>query len=106
MQTANDLKKIQRVERILNLYPNVPNKNEIIYKCTLKNDLERGFQLIFTMNGNKKYIYLIDLYHLTIPSRLNIKKSNFNLQLEYFSKTKYKKDIKDILFKSKELIPQ
>ena len=52
-------------------------------------------QKIF-MNDN--LIYLIDLYHLIIPSSTNRKKKSFSLLLEYEKRKKYKKDIQDVLF--------
>lgn len=54
---------------------------------------ERGFQLFHTRDsdGNAK-IYLIDLYHLAIPSKKN------NLIKEYSMVMEYKKDIHDVVF--------
>lgn len=98
IQTRADLKKVKRVEEILQLNLEVPKSNQIIFKGTLSNSNERGFQLLFTMENDRKYIYLIDLYHLTIPSSTNRKKKNFSLFLEYEKRKKYKKDIQDVLF--------
>lgn len=97
-QSASDLKKIKRVNGILNLYKNVPQQTDILYKATLVNSNERGFQLYFTMCGNVKYVYIIDIYHLLITSKLDRKKQHFSLINEYNMRKKYNKDIKDVLF--------
>ena len=98
IQTRADLQKVKRVEKILKLNLKTPDPNQIIFKGTLLDSDERGFQLLFTMNNDKKYIYLIDLYHLTIPSGTNRKKQAFELFFEYEKRKKYKKDIQNILF--------
>ena len=97
-QTIKDIKKVERVKKILKLYSNFPNQNEIVYKATLTNSEERGFQLYFTMNGNIKYVYVIDLYHLIITSKFDRKKQLFSLSNEYNQRRKYNKDMKHILF--------
>lgn len=98
IQTRADLKKVKRVGEVLQLNLEVPKSNQIIFKGTLSESNERGFQLLFTMDNDKKYIYLIDLYHLIIPSSTNRKKKSFSLLLEYEKRKKYKKDIQDVLF--------
>ena len=98
IQTRADLKKVKRVGEILQLNLEVPKSNQIIFKGTLSESNERGFQLLFTMDNDKKYIYLIDLYHLIIPSSTNRKKKSFSILLEYEKRKKYKKDIQDVLF--------
>ena len=47
IQTRADLKKVKRVEEILQLNLEVPKSNQIIFKGTLSNSYERGFQLLF-----------------------------------------------------------
>ena len=94
IQTRADLKKVKRVGEILQLNLEVPKSNQIIFKGTLSESNERGFQLLFTMDNDKKYIYLIDLYHLIIPSSTNRKKKSFSILLEYEKRKKYKKDRK------------
>ena len=98
IQTNSDLIKIKRVKKILELYANFPQSYETIYKATLKSNDERGFQIYFTMNNNIKYVYIIDLYHLIIASKLNRKKNQFSLSEEYERRKNYNKNIKDILF--------
>ena len=98
VQTHRDLQKIKRVKKILELYDNFPQNYETIYKATLKSNGERGFQIYFTMNNNIKYVYIIDLYHLIIASKLNRKKNQFSLSEEYERRKNYNKNIKDILF--------
>ncbi len=98
LKTETDIIKIKRLNDILNLYSNRPKTNEIIFKAVLKDKQERGFQLYFTMADNTKYIYIIDLYHLIIPSKSNRKKQKFFLIEEYEHRKKYEKDIKEVLF--------
>ena len=98
IQTPSDLQKIKRVKKILELYDNFPKNYETIYKAALKSNGERGFQIYFTMNNNIKYVYIIDLYHLIIASKLNRKKKQFSLSEEYERRKNYNKNIKDILF--------
>ena len=98
IQTPSDLQKIKRVKKILELYDNFPKNYETIYKAALKSNSERGFQIYFTMNNNIKYVYIIDLYHLIIASKLNRKKNQFSLSEEYERRKNYNKNIKDILF--------
>ena len=97
IQTHNDLQKIKRVKKILELYDNFPQNYETIYKATLKSNGERGFQIYFTMNNNIKYVYIIDLYHLIIASKLNRKKNQFSLGEEYERRKNYNKYMKDNL---------
>ncbi len=103
LQSNADRKKIKRLYEILNLYDKNFNRNDIIYKCTLITSKERGFQLLFTSKNGVKYIQLIDLYHLVIPSRFNRKNENFDIQQEYNLRKKYNKDIKEVLF-TKEIL--
>lgn len=98
--TNNDYEKLKRLDSILRLYDNVP-ENEMIIKYApneryynyYSDGYERGFQLFHTRDseGNAK-IYLIDLYHLAIPSKKN------NLIKEYAMVMEYKKDIHDVIF--------
>lgn len=98
IQTNNNIKKIKRLNDILQCYQKFPHSNDIVYKFTLINTKERGFQVLFTSKNDTKYIYLIDLYHLAIPSKNNKNKERFDLHKEYYSKEKYHIDIKDVLF--------
>lgn len=98
IQTPSDLKKVERVKKILKLNCLVPNSSDVVFKGTLINTSERGFQILFTMDNDRKIIYLIDLYHLTIPSFMDRKGNHFDLFEEYEKRKKYKKDIQEILF--------
>ena len=72
----------------------VPNYNFYKYYVNDNNKKnERGFQIFHTRDelGNVK-IYLIDLYHLAIPSKTN------NTLKEYVNGMKYKKDIYESIF--------
>lgn len=106
--TKRDRYKIERLYRILNLYNKfeIPISNVFKYKPNqkLKEKCgnEGGFQLIFTVENNIVCIYLIDLYHLAIPSEKDLKGNKFVLKNEYQNRAKYKKCMSFILF-NKEL---
>lgn len=104
MITKKDKDKLDRLNNILKLNDNVPN-NEMLIKYVPNYNFysyyvndnnkknERGFQIFYTRDklGNVK-IYLIDLYHLAIPSKTN------NTLKEYVNVMEYKKDIYDSIF--------
>ncbi len=104
MITKKDKDKLDRLNNILKLNDNVPN-NEMLIKYVPNYNFysyyvndnnkknERGFQIFHTRDklGNVK-IYLIDLYHLAIPSKTN------NTLKEYVNVMEYKKDIYDSIF--------
>lgn len=100
LKTLADLKKLDRVDKILKLYDNQPNNttvykyapNSNYYKKYNAGEYERGFQLLFTHNNNEVNIYLIDLYHLVILSKKQ------DLIDEYEKRKKYKKDIAECIF--------
>lgn len=104
MITKKDKDKLDRLNNILKLNDNVPNNEMLIkyvpnynfysYYVNDKNKKnERGFQIFRTRDefGNVK-IYLIDLYHLAIPSKTN------NTLKEYVNVMEYEKDIYDSIF--------
>lgn len=101
-----DSKKVERLHRIIeDNYESFPNfKNELLFKFFPNEKLqkqigkEHGFQLFFTLRNNEINVYLIDLYHLGIPSVKDINKNKFDLNDEYDRRKKYKHDIKDCLF--------
>lgn len=104
MITKKDKDKLDRLNNILKLNDNVPN-NEMLIKYVPNYNFysyyvndnnkknERGFQIFHTRDklGNVK-IYLIDLYHLAIPSKTN------NTLKEYVNVMEYEKDIYDSIF--------
>ncbi len=104
MITKKDKDKLDRLNNILKLNDNVPNNEMLIkyvpnynfYKYYVNDSNkknERGFQIFHTRDklGNVK-IYLIDLYHLAIPSKTN------NTLKEYVNVMEYRKDIYDSIF--------
>lgn len=99
-RTSNDQKKLDRLDKILKLNKNIPNSVFLIkcvpnikyYKLINCGDFERGFQLFLTYKKGYVTIYLIDLYHLAIPSRDN------DLIKEYYLRKKYKKDLLETIF--------
>lgn len=104
MITKKDKDKLDRLNNILKLNDNVPNNEMLIkyvpnynfykYYVNDKNKKnERGFQIFHTRDefGNVK-IYLVDLYHLAIPSKTN------NTLKEYVNVMEYEKDIYDSIF--------
>lgn len=101
MLTKADVNKLKRLDGILKLHNNIPSEEKIIkyapnkrfYDEYNQGDYERGFQLFYTRNSNNDVkVYLIDLYHLAIPSRGNQPKQ------EYSIREKYKKDLFDCVF--------
>lgn len=55
--------------------------------------MKEDFSFFFTRNStNDVKVYLIDLYHLAIPSKKN------KLRSEYVDRMNYKKDIFDCIF--------
>ncbi len=98
-----DIKKLKRLNDILKLNKNYPNRDEILYKFTLINSAERGFQIIFTSNNGVRYIYLIDLYHLAIPSKNNRKGEPFDLFDEFYNRERYNTDMKEVFFESDKI---
>jgi len=104
MSTKADINKLNRLDGILKLYDEIPDNKLIIkyapnYKFYQKyltytdKKYERGFQIFYTsdINNNVK-VYLIDLYHLVIPSKEN------NSKMEYIERMNYNKDIFDCVF--------
>lgn len=100
-KTLDDKRKLDRLDQILKLHDEVPD-NEFVFKYAPnqryynkynQNGYERGFQLFYTRDSNNDVkIYLIDLYHLVIPSKTN------NTRSEYVDKKNYKHDIYDCIF--------
>jgi len=99
-ENSNDKWKLTRLDKILRLYDNIPN-NQLIFKYAptskyykMYNDgnYERGFELFFAHEGNEIKIYLIDLYHLGIPSL------NQEYRLDYVKRENYHHDISECLF--------
>lgn len=104
MITRADVNKLKRLDGIFKLYDNIPIEEKIIkyapnkkfYNEYNQGDYERGFQLFYTRNNNDVKVYLIDLYHLAIPSKDNQPKQ------EYSIREKYKKDLFDCVFVKNE----
>lgn len=88
---TNDDKKLKRLDGILKLYEEYPINslvykyapNEKYYKQYNNGEYERGFQIFFTHNDNTINVYLIDLYHLAIPSKDNNPKEEYNKRKNY-----------------------
>lgn len=98
--TKRDQYKLERLDKILKLNSNVPENGMIIkytpnkryYDEYVDGNYERGFQLFYTRDTEGNVIvYLIDLYHLAIPSR--------NDKVKYIDVMEYEKDIYDCIFK-------
>lgn len=99
IEGAKNLKKFKRLYEIIKLYKNeenIPLNRLFKYKpnrrLKKKYGNEGGFQLIFSVKDDVVYVYLIDLYHLTILSKDN------DLSLDYGRRKNYKKCMSAVLF--------
>lgn len=107
--TKADYKKVDRMYNILKLYDIIPEEKQKIIKYApnknffskylknTNNHRERGFQLFYTRENDDVKVYLIDLYHLVIPSKGN------NTRREYVDRIDYNKDIYDCVFKEEKV---
>lgn len=109
-KTTADVRKKKRLHKIIALYDGFQANDDKLFKYA-PNELyiekygeERGLQFVFEHRNEIIYVYLIDLYHLAIPSEKNQKKERFILSDEYGRRKKFNKDIKEIVFE-KEKIP-
>ena len=99
IEGSRDLRKVKRLYDIIKLYNNKENiplnrlfKYKPNKKLKRKCGNEGGFQFIFSLKNDVVYVYLIDLYHLTILSRDN------DLSLDYGRRKNYKKCMSAVLF--------
>lgn len=108
-KTISDVKKLKRLNDILNLNLEKPTSNQILFKYAPNGNLinrigyERGLQFIFSIENDIAKIYLIDLYHLAIPSKTNLRGERYNLFDEYNCRSKYSKSIDEVVFGKKEI---
>lgn len=105
LETKRDRYKIKRLEMIIHLYDTVPAKETLLFKYSPNarfkreyNTPEHGLQFIFSHENNNLIVYLIDLYHLAIPSKKNKKGEFFSIKEEFEIRRKYKKGIEEIIF--------
>lgn len=108
-RTISDVAKLKRLNNILNLNAEKPTNNQILFKYAPNSNLmnsigyERGLQFIFSIENDIAKIYLIDLYHLAIPSKTNLRGERYNLFDEYNHRSKYSKSIDEVVFSKKEI---
>lgn len=109
-KTVADVEKKKRLHEIIALYDGFQANDDMLFKYK-PNKLykkeygeEGGLQFVFEHKNGIIYVYLIDLYHLAIPSGENKNKERFIRSDEYNRRKRFSKDIKEIIFE-KEKIP-
>lgn len=104
LKTKRDIYKKRRLHNIIALYNHFQANDDKLFKY-VPNDLylkrygaERGLQFIFEHKNEEILVYLIDLYHLAIPSAKDKKKEKMSLSYEYENKKNYQKGIEEVIF--------
>lgn len=104
LKTKEDEYKINRLHNIIALYNNFQANDNNLFKY-IPNSLyvkkygrERGLQLVFEHKHNELLVYLIDLYHLAIPSGKDEKGERQSLSHEYDKRKNYHKGIEEVIF--------
>lgn len=104
LKTKEDEYKINRLHQIIALYNNFQVNDNNLFKY-IPNSLyvkkygrERGLQFVFEHKNDKLLVYLIDLYHLAIPSGKDEKGERQSLSYEYDKRKKYHKGIEEVIF--------
>lgn len=109
-KTSADVKKRERLHKIIALYGGIQIDDNKLFKYVpnklynLEYGKERGLQFVFEHKNEIIYVYLIDLYHLAIPSKTNEKGERFALFDEYNRRSLFSKDMQEVIFE-KEKIP-
>lgn len=104
LNTPADKYKINRLHNIIALYGNFQADDDKLFKYLpnslyqKKYDSERGLQFVFEHKNDKLLIYLIDLYHLAIPSGKDEKGERQSLSYEYDKRKNYHKGIEEVIF--------
>lgn len=107
LNTEEDTYKLNRLHNIIALYKNFQAPDNKLFKY-LPNGLyqkkygeERGLQFVFEHKEDKILVYLIDLYHLAIPSGKDEKGERLSLSYEYDKRKNYHKGIDEVIFDKK-----
>lgn len=104
LKTKEDVYKRKRLHNIIALYNNFQVNDDKLFKYVPNNlylkryGAERGLQFIFEHKNEEILVYLIDLYHLAIPSAKDKNKERMSLSYEYENKKNYQKGIEEVIF--------